>query len=99
MSSEISDEQFFADLDELSDEQVAELLAQPDNLKGPKKDPTEPRIAATWFKLTVDIEHTCDNPDCSDPRPAGDRGRLTTVMIKSSFMCRYCFLAGWLSDG
>lgn len=72
------------------------------------KDVTEPREVQVWFKLPhkladfkfedQDITPHCENPNCSDTRPPSDRGRNIVALIKGKMMCRFCFLAGWLSD-
>lgn len=85
--------------DELSQEEALQLLLEDASKgRGPTKDTTEPRIAATWFKLTTQLNKPCENPDCCDTREANDKGRLVTVQVKGKFMCRFCFLAGWLSS-
>lgn len=86
--------------EEISDEMALALLAEDSarTTRGPKSDPTEPRIAAVWFKLVNSIPLPCENPDCSDPRPEKDRGRMVTVLVKGKQMCRYCFMDGWLSS-
>lgn len=77
--------------------------------RGPRKDITEPREIAVWFKLPHkvadfadaqgnEITPHCENPDCKDPRPHDDRGRNVIAFIKGKMCCRYCFLAGWLSE-
>lgn len=67
--------------------------------RGPKKDPTEPRETGTWFKLNhVMREEGCENPNCEDPRDKTDTGTRAVALIKDKYMCRYCFLAGWLSN-
>lgn len=85
--------------EELSLDEAMQLLVEDAAGVGTKKDATEPRIAATWMKLTTQLNKPCENPECSDPRPIEDKGRRVTVLIKEQFMCRYCFLAGWLSSG
>lgn len=106
----------------MSDDDIAALLALDANKPkrgGPRKDPTEVRTAATWFKLHHNlVDHVCANPDCPDPRTTvnecslsgkfhaadcnqqceqvEDKGRKTTVEIKGHWICRYCFLAGFL---
>jgi hypothetical protein len=62
-----------------------------------KADSTLQRDIATWFKLNqVFREEGCDNPDCADPRPADDKGREIVTKVQGQFMCRHCYLAGWL---
>lgn len=36
--------------------------------RGQKKDPTEERTVANWFKQHHILEGKCDNPDCGDTR-------------------------------
>jgi len=84
----------------LNNDQIAEILAN-DRSRKPKKDPTEPRITDTWFNLKNHRirEEGCDNPDCVDPRDEKAHGGVNiTAEVKGKNMCRYCFLAGWLSD-
>lgn len=76
-----------------------------------KADPTEDRQINTWFKLNHHLcstwcEHrtdpgnttgrSCWNPNCVDTRSAGDRGMEIVVKVKDQYICRYCFLAGYL---
>ncbi len=63
-----------------------------------KADPTLVREYQTWFKLSHHIrEEGCDNPNCNDPRiKETDRGTNVVVQIKDKWVCRYCFLDGWL---
>lgn len=74
-----------------------------------KRDVTEPREVTTWFRLPhrvadfvneagEEVTPHCENPDCDDPRPGSDRGRNVIAIVNGKMMCRYCFLAGWLSD-
>lgn len=83
----------------LNNDQIAAIMAN-SRSQGPKKDPTEPRNTITWFNLKNQRirEEGCDNPDCVDPRSEGTRGVNVIAEIKGKCMCRYCFLAGWLSD-
>lgn len=86
--------------EDMSEEMALLLLAEDaTKTRGPKSDPTEPRIAAVWFKLVTSLASPCENPDCKDPRPTEDKGRLVTVLVKGKRMCRYCFYDGWLSNG
>lgn len=82
----------------LTNDQIASILAN-DKSRKAKKDPTEPRIIDTWFNLKNHRirEEGCDNPDCVDPRAEKTRGVNVVTEIQGKFMCRYCFLAGWLS--
>lgn len=36
--------------------------------RGVKRDPTEERTVANWFKQNHNLSQLCQNPDCSDPR-------------------------------
>ena len=41
----------------------------------------------------------CSNPNCvDDTRPQSDPGRQIVYKMGNEFICRECFLAGWLSD-
>ena len=62
-----------------------------------KPDPTLTRDVTTWFRLNHHRkEDGCDNPDCSDPRPPTDKGRMIIIYLKGNkACCRFCFLAGW----
>lgn len=86
--------------DELSQDEALALLADDaaSKTRGPRTDPTEPRIAAVWFKLPMSLTENCSNPNCIDPRPGTDKGRNVTTLIKEQHVCRYCFLDGWLSS-
>lgn len=78
----------------ISEDAVKALLA---STRQSKVDPTETRDISTWFTLNHHSrEEECDNPDCIDTRKKGDRGRKIVVKVKGQFMCRYCFLDGWL---
>lgn len=84
---------------EMAEMLLAEELNKPKGGRGPKQDPTEPRLAVVWFRLSTSLRKPCDNPECLDPRPKNDKGRNVTAEVKGKFMCRYCFLSGWLSGG
>lgn len=95
----MADDSFGDELDiEMAELLLSEELNKPKGGRGPKQDPTEPRLAVVWFKLTTQLSQPCDNPDCTDPRPVGNKGRNVTVEVKGKRLCRYCFLGGWLSD-
>lgn len=78
--------------------------------RGPKKDITQERTINVWFKLNhhlcgKECEHrkesptgkACFNPECIDPRDETERRGITAVaMVHEKYMCRYCFLDGWL---
>jgi hypothetical protein len=71
-----------------------------------KKVDTSERTFQTWFKLahkTMDDSEDnygepmkCANESCQDPNP----GRVSLVAeVNGKWMCRYCYLAGWLEPG
>jgi len=81
--------------------------------RGPKVDPTLDRTIPTWYKLNHhmclsdcphrqeegNINHkACWNPNCVDPRPSTDGGTNIVSKVKNQYICRYCFLAGYLLD-
>jgi len=87
----------------LSDEEIQKLLTLPSRRRGAaKKGPdTSIRDYQTWFKLATKMidEDTrellrCENEDCQDPRGSG----IVVAMVNEKYMCRYCFLSGWLND-
>lgn len=45
-------------------------------------------------------DRACWNPDCVDDneKRRQPRGDWVVVLIKGEWICRYCFLAGYLSD-
>lgn len=62
-----------------------------------KKDPTEPRVYSTWWRLHQ-THGSCDNPDCIDPREGGGfGGKAMVAVVQEKNTCRHCFLGGWLS--
>lgn len=90
----------------LTKEQIAELMALPKRRGGGGKRKsgidTSVRDHQTWFNLAqkmVDEETreliVCENPDCGDPREGGG---IIVTLINGKYMCRYCFLNGWLVD-
>jgi aspartate carbamoyltransferase regulatory subunit len=88
----------------LTPEQIRALLIKPQKTKSAsgKTIDTSNRDAMTWFKLQHRLwdEETqervkCENPNCVDPREG--RGALCTK-INGQYMCRYCFLDGWLLE-
>lgn len=91
----------------LSDAFIADLLKTEKRQSTTRvpKDRFEPREYSTWWKLSHHIrEEGCDNPACSDPRPKTDKGTNIVVEIpdekgNTTHICRYCYLAGWLSTG
>jgi len=67
--------------------------------RGPRADPTEPRETMVWFRAnTIIREEGCDNPDCVDPRIKSDKGTNIVLEVRGKYMCRFCFLGGWLSN-
>ena len=98
----------------LSDSEINAILARKEARKraprgegvkgvgGKKIDPNE-RTHQTWFGMihrVFDYEAEtlmkCSNQNCIDPR---DRTNGQTVVeIKGQYMCRYCFLDGWLVE-
>ena len=86
----------------LTPQQVKALLIEDANRPkrggsgGRKADPTEIREIQVWFKLNHHIrEEGCENPECSDPRPATDNGVNIVAEVKGKWICRYCFLDGY----
>lgn len=80
---------------ELDNNQIKHLLT---STRAPKGLSTEPRDIATWYKQNHILrDEGCTNPACTDDRPKGDVGRKIVIMHNSEFMCRTCFLEGWLS--
>lgn len=62
-----------------------------------KADPTAIRELQTWFKLDHHIrEEGCENPNCVDPRPKTDKGTNIVSRVKDTWICRYCFIDGYL---
>lgn len=81
----------------LEGHEVAALLSGSRNTSV-KADPTEPRNTDTWFKLNAIIrESGCENLQCVDTRPRTDRGVNVVADVRGTFMCRFCYLDGWLS--
>lgn len=79
----------------LTPDQIANLLKP---TRSPKGLATEPRVIGVWYKQNhIYKEEGCDNPDCKDARPYGDRGRNIVAKVGDKLMCRFCFLEGWLS--
>lgn len=94
----------------LEDEAKQKTTKKSGGKRGPRADPTEPREINVWFKLshhlcTTECEHreqsptgkACWNPDCVDTRSSDDRGTNIVAMVHDQNICRYCFLAGYLS--
>lgn len=74
-----------------------------------KTDNTEDRQINVWFKLNhhlcmSDCEHraqspttkACWNPQCVDTRSPDDRGTNIVAKVHDQYICRYCFLDGYL---
>lgn len=94
----------------LTNEQIATLLALPKTRRGGKRKPAGPdtsvRDYQTWFKLAhsfLDDETNellrCENESCLDPRALAGEGKgIVVTQVNGKWMCRHCFLAGWLLD-
>lgn len=90
----------------LDPEKIKQLMAIKNKPKrtggrGGKKVDLNVRTVATWFALQhrfYDYETSeqlkCANPNCVDPRHKG----IMVVDVNGTFMCRYCFLDGWLAS-
>lgn len=79
----------------LSGDEIQNILS---SKKASRGIPTEPREIGVWYKLNHMLrDQGCSNPDCVDVRPRGDRGRNIVIQINDEYVCRYCFLDGWLS--
>lgn len=87
----------------LSEEEINKLLTLPSRRRGKKAGPdTSVRDYQTWFKLatkmvdedTKELLH-CANPNCLDTDHRGS----VVAMVNEQYMCRRCFLGGWLLDG
>jgi hypothetical protein len=89
----------------LTKEQIQKLLAIPE--KQPRKRKSGPdtsvRDYQTWFALAHKLfdEDTrelviCENPNCEDTRE--NKSRVVTALVNDHYMCRLCFLAGWLIE-
>ena len=87
----------------LSADQIKALLALPTKKRGgvrKKGIDTSTRDHKTWFLLAHKIldEETgelakCENPNCPDTR---DPHKTVVAMVSGQYMCRYCFLDGWM---
>jgi hypothetical protein len=57
-------------------------------------DPNNP----TWDKQEGHVGNACWNPNCEDHtrNKETDRGTNIVVEVKGQFICRYCYLAGYL---
>jgi len=77
-------------------------------IKGKKVD-VDVRDYQTWFKLQHEIFDKspgvefgeklleCENPNCQDPRRlAGPNKSAMVARVNGRYMCRFCFLDGWL---
>lgn len=90
----------------LSKAEINRLLALPSRRGGGKKAgiDTSSRDYQTWFKLGTKMvdENSqelilCANPDCQDPRALAGAGQgIVVAEVNGQYMCRYCFLSGWL---
>jgi hypothetical protein len=94
-------------LSSLTPEEIAALLKIPDaKPKAPrtgtrraKVDILKDRSLRTWFNLAKNRKHLCQNPNCHDHTRSDDnKGKWTTILIKDQYICRYCFLAGYLNE-
>jgi hypothetical protein len=80
----------------LNPDQIRSLLS---STRTPKGITTEPREISVWYKQDHILRAAgCTNPDCIDVRPHSDMGRQIVIKLDNEFMCRYCFLDGWLSS-
>lgn len=68
--------------------------------RGSKKVDTSVRTYETWFSMQSMLLHPetreslkCENPNCVDPRHTG----IMCCEVNGVYMCRYCFLDGWLA--
>ena len=81
----------------LSPDEIKKLMLPS---KGEKGSQTEPREISVWYKLNHLLrEEGCSNPQCVDSRPHSDRGRHIVIELNGKYICRYCFLDGYLSHG
>jgi hypothetical protein len=95
----------------LSPDQIKALLAKPEKRGGRGKGGiqvnTSVRDYATWFKLVHKILDSdskdanpigCSNDNCIDPRTyQGSQPAPLVAEVNGVFMCRYCFLSGFMS--
>jgi aspartate carbamoyltransferase regulatory subunit len=89
----------------LDPEKIARLLAKKNapKVRRSKNAPdTSIRDMETWFKLQTRMMNNetkellkCENPNCVDKRHKG----ILVAEVNGQFMCRYCFLDGWLNEG
>lgn len=60
---------------------------------------TSVRTVTTWFKLQQRFGH-CENPDCTDDRPATVKdGKAMVAEVNLKTMCRLCFLDNYGNVG
>lgn len=88
----------------LTPEQIEALLSKPESRPRRKTTgvDTSERTYQTWFKLhhsmiddvTEELCH-CQNPNCQDPRDHSEHSQMC-VKINEQYMCRFCFMSGWL---
>src|ERR1041385_1344060 len=45
---------------------------------------------------TAPSEQACWNPNCVDPREHTDSANMVVALVKDNWICRYCFLDGYL---
>lgn len=86
----------------LTQDQINKLLNLPRRAGRRTGPDTSVRDYATWFKLAQKMvdDYTgelvrCSNDNCQDPRRDTQKTVLC-VQINGQYMCRNCFLAGWL---
>lgn len=81
-------------MEEMSQEELDSLLAEPERKTRKTKAKNPTRTHRVWH---YELEHTfgenCANPQCTDPR---NKPRIMTAVVAGERMCRFCFLGGWL---
>lgn len=76
------------------------LKKQPASRARKPRDPHKVRDYNTWWKLQLRIrEFGCENENCVDPRPKTDKGTNICTEVQGKFICRYCYLDGYLGEG
>lgn len=90
---------------------IKEEEEKPKRGSSAKQELIEVRVIQNWFKLshhicTTECPHreqaphstgrACWNPDCTDTRTITDRGSQIVAEVKGQWICRYCYLAGYL---
>lgn len=79
-------------MEEISLDLIEELERQPQ--KRGRKTKNLERDHRTWFYDIPQHIGECDNPDCKDPR--NKKHVMVWMNPDGIYMCRYCWLAGWL---